>query len=279
MPWSLFAYTAFVKDWRQWRANRFSIKNIRITYSYSVFIILAIIISVSSQQSPHYLLPTIPFISIITARCINDVSFTDLYPRTYKLMLIFRTIIVALIWPIAIIMIVYFFPTQNLLIWIPIFIMLLFLIYSYIRLKTRIQKLIIPLLISILVLSFVSNTIYMPSSLKYHGPIQASYLYNKIAPDNSVLYTYDYIQFETYFYPKNVSRWVEKEQLASVLSKESCWFITTEKGYNEIKAFNEAIITEQHIFPYKKLTNISVKFLNPKTRERTLQNIYLLKIR
>ena len=279
MPWSLFTYTAFVKDWRQWRTNRFSIKNIKSAYSYSVIIILAIIISASSQQSPHYLLPTIPFISIITARCINDVSFTDLYPRTYKLMLIFRTIVVALIWPMAIIMIVYFFPTRNLLIWIPILIMLFILIYSYIRLKTKIQKLIIPLLISILVLSFVANTIYMPSAIKYHGPIQASYLYNRIAPDNSVLYTYDYILFETYFYPKDVSTLVYKEQLEDILSKESCWFVTTEKGYNEIKAFDEAIITEQHIFPYKKLTNISIKFLNPKTRERELQNIYLLKIR
>jgi hypothetical protein len=119
----------------------------------------------------------------------------------------------------------------------------------------------------------------MPSALKYHGPIQASYLYNRIAPDNSILYTYDYPHFETYFYPKNISRIVYKEQLGNILSEGSCWFITSEEGFKEIKEFDEEIITEQHTFPYKKLTGLSLKFLNPKTREASLQNIYLLKIR
>ncbi len=119
----------------------------------------------------------------------------------------------------------------------------------------------------------------MPSALKYHGPIQASYLYNRIAPDNSILFTYDYPNFETYFYPKNISGIVYKEQLGNLLSEGSCWFITSEEGFKEIRDFDEAIITEQHSFPYKKLTPLSLKFLNPKTRKTSLQNIYLLKIR
>ena len=177
------------------------------------------------------------------------------------------------------IMIVYFFPTRNLLIWIPISLLLLLLLYSYIRFRSKIHKLIIPLLVTILALSFTINTSYMPSALKYHGPIQASYFYNSTAPDNSVLYTYDYFHYETYFYPKNVSIRIYKDELEDILSKESCWLITTEMGFNEIRDFNEAVITEQHIFPYKKLTNASLKFLNPKTREGELRNIYLLKIR
>jgi 4-amino-4-deoxy-L-arabinose transferase-like glycosyltransferase len=279
LPWALFAYTAFIKDLRIWWNRRLSILNVESAYCYSPVIFLAIIICSSSQQSPHYLLPTIPFVSILTAGLIKDVAFDDLYPRTYKLMLIFRTIIVALIWFLAFIMIVYFFPTRNLLIWIPVLLLFVLIIYSYLRLKSKIQKLIIPALISILALSFVANIVYMPSALKYHGPIQASYLYNRLANDDSKLYTYDYSQFETYFYPKNVSSIVYKEQLKGILANGHCWFITSEKGYTEIKSFNESIILEKYVFPYKKLTNISLKFLNPKTRESSLTNMYLLKIR
>jgi len=47
----------------------------------------------------------------------------------------------------------------------------------------------------------------------------------------------------------------------------------------DIRSFDETIITETYTFPYKKLTIISVRFLNPKTREGDLKNIYLLKIR
>jgi len=279
IPWSLYTYTAIVRDFRTWRGNKFSFMNFKSAYCYSVIIILALIFTISSQQSPHYLLPMMPFISIITAGIINDVSFTGLYPKTYKWMLIFRNILVVLIWPMVIVFLTFFFPTKNLLIWIPVGILFLLQIWSFLSLETKFQKLIIPPLISILALGFVANTNYMPPALKYHGPIQASYLYNKIAPDNSVLYTYDYPQFETYFYPKNVSGLVYEEQLGSVLSEGSCWFITSEAGLNEIKAFNNEIITGQHLFPYKKLTNLSLKFLNPKTRETSLQKIYLLKIR
>ena len=279
VPWSLYTFSAFVKDFRTWWKNRFIIDNIKSAYCYSVVIILGTVISISSQQSPHYLLVVIPFVSVITAKFLNDLSCSDLYPKTFKWMLIFRNIIVILIWPMALIMITYFFPTRSLLIWIPILLLFFLLVYSYLKLKTKFQKLVIPLLITILAVSFVANTNYMPRAIKYHGPIQASYLYNRIAPDNSILYTYDYPHRETYFYPKNISLLVYKEGLRDVLSGGSCWLITSEAGYNEVKGFNKDIITEQHIFPYKKLTNISLKFLNPKTRETTLQNIYLLKIR
>jgi hypothetical protein len=158
--------------------------------------------------------------------------------------------------------------------------MFLLLVGSFLSLKTKIQKLIVPLFITILTLSFVANTNYMPSALKYHGPIQASYHYNSIAADNSVLYTYGYEQYETYFYPKNRSLKIhDGEELINVLSEKSSWFITSEAGLKDIRAFDETIITEKYTFPYKKLTNISGRFLNPKTREGELQNIYLLKIR
>lgn len=278
LPWSFFAFIAFVKDFRIWRRNRYVVKNFKSAYCYSVIVVLAIVICVSSQQSPHYLLPAIPFISIITAKLINDISFSGLFPKTYKLMLIFRNLIIILLWPVAIIMTIWFFPTYSLMIWIPIVFMFILLLYSFLKLKTKVQKLIIPLMITMLIIGFVSNTVYMPSALKYHGPIQASFLYNRIAADTSELYTYDYFQFETYFYPKNVSLKANQDDLEDILSKESCWFITSEKGFNEIKAIGNANIGEHYIFPYKKLTNISLKFLNPETRESTLQKIYLLKI-
>lgn len=281
LPWSVYAYFAFVKDARQWYTQKFAITNKKVAYAYSVVIALMFIVSISSQQAPHYLLPAIPFISIITAKFIFDVSSKDLYPRSYKWMLIFRTLIVALTWPVSIVTMMYFFPTTNLLLWIPVLLLLLLQFYSYVKLKTKLQKLIIPPLISILLLSFVSNTVYIPSATKYHGPIQASYFFNRIAKDNATLYTYDYGQFETYFYPKNVSKIIkDQEQLNSLISEgSSFWLITTERGKQTIEAFDEKIITEQYIFPYKKLTNISLKFLNPGTRQKTLQNIYLLKIR
>jgi 4-amino-4-deoxy-L-arabinose transferase-like glycosyltransferase len=279
MPWSLYAYTAFVMDIRKWIRDRFNLGNARMAYAYVGLIIMAILISISDQQSPHYLLPVVPLISIIVARCLQEVSFSDRFPRTYKWMKAAGWITLVLIWPLIFLMTLYYFPTRNILIWIPLGIFIFLIIFSYLRMRSKIQQLVLPLLATILATAFVSNTVYMPRALKYHGPIQACYAFNREAADDAVLYTYKYEHFETYFYPKNVSNWVVKSQLSEVLSEGSSWFITSEEGYQEIRSLNDTIITQEQVFPYKKLTNVSFRFLNPNTREETLQNIYLLKIR
>jgi hypothetical protein len=279
MPWSLYAYTAFFMDIRKWIGNRFSLGDARMAYAYPAVIITALLISVSDQQSPHYLLPIIPLISIITARCIQDVSFSGRFPRTYKWMKAVVLITLVLVWPLIFLMTLYFFPTRNLLIWIPIGILIFLLIFSYLRLQSKIQQLVVPLLATTLALAFVANTVYMPRTLKYHGLLQACYAFNRLATDGAVLYTYDSQQSETYFYPKNVSNFVYESQLSEILSEDSSWFITSERGYQDILSINDTIITQEQVFPYKRFKNVSFRFLNPKTREETLQNIYLIKIR
>jgi hypothetical protein len=279
LPWSLYSFSAFVKDFRVWRNSGFKFENKKDALNYSGIVFLALIISVSSQQAPHYLLPIIPFVSILTARFINDLTSSDLFPLTFKWMLYIRTFIVITLSVISLTLITYFFPTRNLIIWIPVLFMFLLLIYSYKHLKSKIQKLILPPVISMLITGFVANTVYMPEVPGSHGYIQASLLFNKLASDDTKLFTYDYyLQYETYFYPKIVSGIVYPDELKEVLSDGSCWFITTEKGYKEIETINKSSLAEIHEFPHKRVTNITLDFLNPATRYKDVSKVYLLKI-
>jgi len=279
LPWSVYAYAAFVRDAKRWYKNRFRIDNPKLAFAYFGIFPLFLTICISSQQSPHYLLPVIPFISIVTAGYLSDLISDDKYYRQYKWMKISGYVISFLAWPVALVMMLYFFPTSNVFIWGYLVVLLIIQIYCMFKLKTKLQQLIIPPLISILIIGFVFNTVYMPSALKYHGPIQASYFYNKVAGEDEPLYTYEYGQYETYFYPEKVSKKVHDEkELKELFSGDSSfWLITTEKGYDIIKPYRNRI-EEEYVFPYKKLTNLSLKFMNPKTREKTLKNIYLLKI-
>ncbi len=138
-------------------------------------------------------------------------------------------------------------------------------------------KLVAPLIITILALGFVANTHYMPSVLKYHGAIQASYKYNSEASEDEILYTYNYPHYEPYFYPRRISVWVNDEQVHTMFNNGTAWIITDKEGYDTIiNTFNDRV-EERYEFPFKKLTNISFKFLNPDTREEVLETIYLLK--
>lgn len=277
LPWSFYSIYAFAGDWKDWKSNSFSTKGIKNGINYSAFIPLAIIVSISSQQAPHYLLPIIPFISIITGRYIYTVSEEGVNVRSFRLAMITRNIVVVTIWILIGAVMFYFFPTKNLLIWGTLLLMAIVLMVSLFSKMSGIFKLLAPLTITILALGFVSSTSYIPSSIKYHGAIQASYKYNTMASEDEILYTYAYPDFETYFYPKKVSVWVYDEQVQTMFDNGPAWIITNQEGYDTIVNLYSGRVESRYDFSHKRLTNISFKFLNPKTREGELGKIYLLK--
>ena len=276
LPWSFYSLMAFWYDWKRWRQNGFRLKGLKYSLNYVAIIPLAILVTVSSQQSPHYLLPVIPFISIITSSYL--VRITSLEEKKYlKIASYFNLIISSLLCLLSFTIIIYFFPVNN--IYVPAFMILagLSAIIAFVSEPDRLKKLLIPLSMSILLLSFAVNTTYMPSALKYHGAIQACYKYNQVS-EGEMLYTYNYPHFETYFYADRVSEFVDKGELDLIFSSGTAWIITGKKGFNEISENYPDDILKTYEFPYKKLTNVSFKFLNPKTREGSLSKIYLLKI-
>lgn len=277
LPWSVFSIYAFVRDWKDWKSNGFSTKGLKNGINYFGFIPFTIIVSISSQQSPHYLLPVIPFVSIITGRYICTISEEGLRTRSFRLAMITRNIIVVLIWIATGAVMFFFFPTKNLWIWGTLLLMIIVLMVSFHHKMSGIVKLSAPLMITILALGFVSNTNYMPSALKYNGAIQASYKYDSLAKDDEVLYTYHYNNYETYFYPKRASVKVYDEQISIMFNNGPAWIITDQKGYDSlINSYNERVV-ERYEFPYKKLTSLSFRFLNPATRDEELTSIFLLK--
>ncbi len=279
LPWSLYSFTAIINDFKRWKRSGFRSANPKDAITYSAVVLFGIIITLSSQQSPHYLLPAIPFFAIITARMLDRISFSNDNSLTYRILLISGIVIACLLTLASMLMITYFFPVSNVFLAIFTTIVLFLYAFIYMRYKERIQLLIIPSFISISVLSFISNTVYMPSALKYCGPIHASYCYNKLSSDGEKLYTYDYTQYETYFFPERVSERIGAGELAKILNEDSCWLITTGKGLTDLRELNNSVIEAGYCFPHKKLTNISLKFLNPATREQTLTWMYLIHIK
>jgi hypothetical protein len=280
LPWSIYTFMAFFRDFVNWKKGGFRINNKMDGLFYSGIIILGLIVCISSQQAPHYLLPVIPFISILTARFIVDVSNPERPgdERYYKIMIITRNIVIIALCFASMLVLYFLLPLKGPIIFICIGIIIILLIYSLLNIKSRRGRVLIPLMFSIILTAFVSNAVYMPAAMKHQGFIQASYLFNRIATDDSKLYTFDYTQYETYFYPKNVSELLLPENLEETLRKGNCWVITSETGYKTISDSGNVEIKEKYNFPHVRLTNISFRFLNPATRGKTLSNAYLIRI-
>lgn len=279
LPWSFYAFTAFFINAR----NLFH-KNVRHHkrkeyITYSAIIIYVLILSVSRQKAPHYIFPLIPFFSIIVADTIQKVSKITSFHKFYKLMKGLRNAVIVLVWLLIILFLIFIFPSEKLIIWIPLTLLFLLLIYSVGSRFTKKEALIIPLVITSISINFVINAHFMPSAFKYNGAIQASYRFNELAANNDVLYTYKYNLFETYFYPKNVSvRIYDTQELEKALIDTNIWFITTEDGFNEIQKIAGDRVSFSQPFPFRKISELNYNFLNPSLRESELAKVYLIKI-
>lgn len=279
LPWSVYAYLAFAQDAIHLVRKRFRGTDPRSSSLYAPLILMVVLITTSRQQSPHYLLPVLPMTAILTGRFVLNVAVTGDFPRTLRAMPWIRTTLVVVLWAATLALPAFFFPTGNPLIWLALAVLLLVTIYASSGRFSATEKLMLPMVAAILALGLTVNAVYMPSALQYHGPIRASYHYNELTGEPSTLYTYDYILYEPYFYPREPARWIERDDLKEQLPHMAGWMITTETGYRRIREMDASVITEIHAYPYKKLTNVSLRFLNPGTRQETLKKVYLLKIR
>ena len=144
---------------------------------------------------------------------------------------------------------------------------------------TRKEHLILPLVICSIGLNFIINIHFIPTVFKYQGVISASYRFNELASDKDFLYTYKYREFESYYYPKNISiRIDDLDQLEPILEQSGIWFITTQDGYNDISEKAGERIAFKQVFGHKRISQMNYSFLNPGLREKNLQKIYILKV-
>ncbi|TLX78309.1 hypothetical protein E9993_01125 [Labilibacter sediminis] len=280
LPWSLFAFITIGNHIKGLITKKGSARFLRPEYlSYSLVVIYTLILSTSAQKAPHYFYPVTPFLTMIVAQFIYKSVEQDKNRGVIKWLLGARNIMLLIVWSIAALVLTFVFPTGSLLIWIPVLIGLGAVIYFANPKLDAYKKIIVPLAISSIAVSFIINAHFIPNAFKYHGGIRASDKYTELAADDEDLYTYKFRQFETYFYPKKISSWYkEKDDFEKVVDNKNYWVVTDEEGYEDIKQMVPDRITYEEVFNHRLISRMSGEFLNPATRHKTFKKVYLLKI-
>jgi 4-amino-4-deoxy-L-arabinose transferase-like glycosyltransferase len=279
LPWSFYSMVIIINHIIQTLKKGIKSINRPEYMCYSVIIIYTFLLSVAGQKAPHYLFPVIPFLSIITGNFIISQVRSQENKLTLKWLYASRNIMIPLIWIFLFVITSYSFKTGSLIIWIPVSLGIIFTVYFIKPNRKNIVKLIVPLVISSLLLNYIVNVHFIPKAYDYHGVIKASEAYDKMASDNEELYTYSYGQFETYYYPKKISGWIQdSESLKQTLKSEEFWIITDELGYMKVKNDVEQRIVYTKLFPLREFSRISLTFMIPAKRYQEFKNIYLLKI-
>ena len=71
------------------------------------------------------------------------------------------------------------------------------------------------------------------------------------------------------------TKYINREYFSNHRKPKSMLIYTDEKGYEELLKLNESVNILK-IFSHTRVSKISIKFLNPSTRSKTLKKKYLL---
>lgn len=268
-PWSLLFFISAFLEFKMLVKNKFHSKEF---FTFTGIWIFFIILNSASSQLPNYIFIIVPLIAVLTAKWI------DIALENKKLLLIFNStqnIVVIILWVLIFTLVFYFFPSPNVYFWIFAIAGIGFTTIVFIRIKNSFAKLIFPSIIAFTCFTFLMNTHILPFMYSFQAPPKAARYFTENANKNDKLYNYKYGQYELYFYSEPQAIRVKDDDNVEEIAKAGNWIFTNPEGLTELKKLEakpDTLIEYKHLY-----LNYPGRFLNPKTRDKVLQPMYLLK--
>ncbi len=265
-PWALIAYGALFKLFKR-IVKRQPLKEYA---TLGGFTSMLVVFSLSKFQLPHYINIIFPYLSILVADFIINLSGKEV-----KFFSVSQIINIVLFLPLSFLVYFYFQPGK---LWLFILIVLFFaiLVYTVSHLENNNIRRITyySVLVSIYIGLFL-NLVFYPKLLTYQSATKAAWYVNEKYPDYNVGSTFFSSLFEFHI-NKELIRIKDLGQL-NQLSDKAIVFVR-EKYLKELdgKGIGYEIV---ETFEDYHITRLKPEFLNPKTRKKSLDNTYLIKLK
>ncbi len=270
MPWSVVAIFAFANSIWAFITRRTLPEYITLFGFTLVFIAL----SLSRYKLPHYIFVVFPLMAILTAEVIEtQISRSRIITRW----LVTIHLIIFVAYVILNAALFYIFPVENL--WVPTIAFGFIFISAYLYYLKLFNGLVIPMALVAIAFNFTMNAHFYPNLLKFQAAKQAAETIKNELPANAEIYFYKNksAAFDFYFRP-DVKPVQQNEILQKAARGNSFWI------YSENPAFKEALdalnipVKKQYEFDSYKVQLLNLDFLNPETRQASLNKAYLVEI-
>jgi 4-amino-4-deoxy-L-arabinose transferase-like glycosyltransferase len=280
IPWTIFALIAYYKKWVS-AIKSFSQSNNEEVITLSGITLVFIAMSMANYKLPHYVYVVFPLVAIITGNYIQ---------KTYKLIkwegfgkIIYRSqsIFNLLLW-IAVILSFILFEVKSFWIYFIAYFAFSYYFYSTLNRNSGLPKIFTSTLVTMLGVAFVLNTHFYPGMNPYQGRVLAGkYLKeNKISAEDVMIYPH-HVHKPTIDVYSNmlIPRTHELSTIDSILDHKAWVYVfTNDNGLDSLQNQNYKLKQEK-VFKDYQISLLSLPFLNPKTRESTLNNLYLIKVK
>jgi 4-amino-4-deoxy-L-arabinose transferase-like glycosyltransferase len=295
LPWSIVLFSGIFFQFKKFFKRKNSPSDHFVFWSTWVFFIL---ISISKNKLPNYLLSLVPLLSIITAK-----GWETIYEEKLPKLILSHKILLYLIWVTIFVLPIFILPGMNLVIW---FINGSLFLVAFLFLKSEIpeKKLFLQTLLTATCMSLILNLhIYIKLFNLQGAPVAAKIINVESWKNEKVFFLYPkdiiirednistsqnsedrftdiltelhfYRNYEFMFYCNSPVIYVEHiDELPEIINQSCCWIYTDEAGKDEVnKYYSKKTITP---IPHFNLKKISL-YLNPKTKDSSIERMYLL---
>ncbi len=267
LPWTILAIYALGRSF----IDLFRRKSTELI-TLGGFALAFIAFSMSQYKLPHYLYVVFPLISILTAHEIVKLMQAD-SPLVKNILFGLQIFVSVLLWVGAIMISIFVFPLQSVLLWIILGAAFLAFIYFLVLGRTVFRQLILISAISILAVNLLLDTHFYPNLLKYQsGSQMAHYIDENDIPLNQFYWFHEHSQAAEFYFEDilpdlDLNNYDGAPVYVCTLPE---W-----KDHLESNNFNVEVVKE---FQQYHVTQLSLNFLNKDKRETTLDKVYLLKV-
>ena len=265
LPWVLLAIGALIQELKT--LFKPATQNQSEFYLISGIVLVWIALSLSKFKLPHYIFVVYPLISILCAKYINGLK--NFIPWAWTQLSISGVSILLMAT-----LLLYCFPDGG---WVVPLILLVFFGAAVLFFFTsyRASQIVVPSFILSIAIGLGLNLHFYPQILPY----QANAKVGQWMTENDVPHE-NLIGFSTGgraldFYAGGIIPW--EKDVASTIDAISPGVIVyaTEERYEELKNHGQ-FPTKEMVFKDFEVQNLTIEFLNPKTREQVVKKKYLL---
>ncbi|MEN8125621.1 MAG: glycosyltransferase family 39 protein [Bacteroidota bacterium] len=274
LPWAFIAYVAIFDRTKQFIKIKFKYQNGLEFLTVGGFWLIMLIINMSKSKLPHYMNSLLPVLAVLLSGYIVYL-FENSKAKMLKILLGIQYFIVIVGSTLAIVLITVVFPLPDTLLILLYIILFLILIYALFKKMETVSKIIIISVLFAVFTNFTLNTQFYPNLLKY----QAGSNMTKIIDEEGINIDDVYILDKRYswslnFYTQRETPGIATSELENYKGK---WLFVYDRDIEKLKSQNIEWKKSYEV-PYYRITMLTLKFLNPKTREETLKKAYLLQI-
>lgn len=270
LPWMFVAYFGIGKELVSLVKNRFTSTAPTEVITLAGFVLTFMAMSLSRYKLPHYIFVVFPLAAIITANTLWQIIDSRKFS---KLFIALEWLIWVALWLAVGLLTFITFPGSP---WYILLIAGVFLVSSFYYLavkKDLTAKLVYASMLLMIGVNFVLDSHFYPTLLTYQSGSVAGKYVASLSPRPN-LYSYRVVAHGLDYYSGKVAI---NTSLEYMTDHPGIWIYTTPKGKLDLD--NEGIQYKIiKTYPFYHVTELTMKFLNPNSRESVLDERYLLEI-